>query len=86
MKMKYEKPMAAVEFYSLSQSIAACTIKISYLDNNCVVKDPDTPPHTRSIAYVEKKYFTAVCLQDATVMQGNDSICYHTQVNAMFTS
>lgn len=84
--MKYEKPMAAVEFYSLSQSIAACTIRISYLDNNCVVKDSDTPVETRSFAYIYRDYFSIDCTKNATVMQGNDSLCYHTQVNAMFTS
>lgn len=84
--MKYEKPMAAVEFYSLSQSIAACTIRISYLDNNCVIKDSDTPVETRSIAYVKRHLFSIECQQNATLMDGNDSICYHTQVNAMFTS
>lgn len=83
--MKYEKPMAAVEFYSLSQSIAACTIRISYVDTDCVVRDPDTPTQTRSLAYIEK-YFTDVCVKNALAMNGNDSICYHTQVNAMFTS
>ena len=88
MKMKYEKPMACVELYKLSQSIAACAIKISFLNNACVVADPDTPEETRGLAYVLGEYFTTVggCDKDATKTQDNEKICYHTQVNAMFTS
>lgn len=84
--MKYEKPMAAVEHYALSQSIAACTIRISYLSSTCVIQDPDTPTETRSFAYIYRNYFSIDCTTNATIMQGNDSLCYHTQVNAMFTS
>ncbi len=88
MKMKYEKPMASVELYKLSQSIAACAIKISLMSNACVVADPDTPDETRGISYVISDYFLPIggCIEDATNTQDNESICYHTQVNAMFTS
>ena len=84
--MKYEKPMAAIEFYQLSQSIAACSIGISYLDRNCVINDDDTPAETRSIALFYPQYFSTPCEKNATVIQGNDFICVHTQVNALFTS
>ena len=84
--MKYEKPMAAVEFYRLSQSIAACTIKISYLDWECVVKDNDSPPEMRSFAYLYHNYFSTPCDINCASIQENDKICVHTQVNAAFTS
>lgn len=88
MKIKYEKPMASVELYKLSQSIAACTIKISLLNNACVVADPDTPEETRSLAFAMEEIFTVLggCEMDASNIQENDSSCYHTNVNAMFTS
>lgn len=86
LKMKYEKPMAAIEFYQLSQSIAACSIGISYLNRDCVISDNDTPDETRSIALLYPEYFSSPCVKNATAMQGNDFICVHTQVNALFTS
>ena len=78
--------MAAVEFYKLSQSIAACAIKISYLDNACVVKDSDSPIQMRSYALVEPLSFTSVCVDNMLLTQDDDTLCYHTQVAACFTS
>ena len=86
MKMEYQKPMVAVEHYKLSQSIAACSIKINSLDHACVVKDVDSPPEMRSIAYLYPEYFSVDCTTNAAYIQNNDSICYHTQVSAAFTS
>lgn len=86
MKMEYQKPMVAVEHYKLSQSIAACAIQINSLSNACVVKDKDSPPEMRSIAYLYSEYFSSDCQTNAATIQGNDSICYHTQVSACFTS
>ncbi|MBQ9742049.1 MAG: hypothetical protein IJV88_00025 [Ruminococcus sp.] len=86
MKRQYIKPMAAVEFYKLSQSIAACAINISAVDNACVVADNDTPEEMRSFAILHQNYFSTGCLKNAATVQNNDSICFHTQVNATFTS
>lgn len=86
MKRKYTKPMAAVEFYKLSQSIAACAIKINLLSNSCVVKDTDAPVEMRSFAYAYPEYFSTDCEINAALSQDNDTLCYHTQVNATFTS
>ncbi len=86
MKMQYQKPLVAVEHYKLSQSIAACSIRINSLDNACVVNDDDTPPEMRSIAYIYPEYFSSPCISNAAHIQDNDSICYHTQVSATFTS
>ena len=86
MKIKYEKPMAAVEFYKLSQSIASCIIKINYLSNLCVVRDNDTPEQMRGIAFDNPNYFSTDCATVCTNNPDFDSICYHTQVNASFTS
>lgn len=86
MKKKYQKPMVAVEFYKLSQSIAACTIKIGFLDNQCVVNDPDSPIEMRSLAYAYPEYFSTDCAIYYNNIQDNDSLCFHTQANATFTS
>lgn len=84
--MEYQKPIVAVEHYKLSQSIAACSIKINSLDNACVVYDNDTPNEMRSIAYLYPEYFSTPCQTNAATIQDNDSICYHTQVSSAFTS
>lgn len=86
MKKKYQKPMAAVEFYKLSQSIAACAIKINLLSNSCVVNDPDAPVEMRSVAYAYPEYFSTDCDTHFHNIQDNDSLCFHTQANATFTS
>ena len=86
MKMEYKKPMVAVEHYKLSQSIAACSIQINALDNMCVVRDKDSPPEMRSMALLYPEYFSTDCASNTAYIQGSDSICYHTQVSACFTS
>lgn len=88
MKMKYQKPTAAVEYYKLSQSIAACSIHINALDNNCVVFDDDTPEEMRSYALSYPDYFSIGCAEVCTSPDhyDYDGLCYHTQVNACFTS
>lgn len=86
MKKTYVKPLAAVEFYALSQSIAGCGIAVGLLDNKCVVSDSDTPDETRSFALIYPNYFSSSCYTDASNIQQNDSLCYHTQVAALFTS
>lgn len=86
MKIKYEKPMAAVEFYKLSQSIASCAIKINYLSNDCVVFDSDTPEEMRSVAFDYPNYFSTDCSTICTNNPDFDGLCYHTQVNATFVS
>lgn len=86
MKKTYSKPVAAVEFYKLSQSIAACAIKISYLNRDCVLADKDTPPQMWSYALTEALSFTAICTENVFEIQDNDTLCIHTQVAATFTS
>ena len=86
MKAKYEKPMALVEFYKLSQSIASCDIHINSLDNACVIFDSDTPDEMRSYALDYEVYFSTQCAIVCTNNPEYDSLCYHTQVNACFTS
>ncbi len=86
MKMKYQKPLVAVEHYKLSQSIAACAIQINSLDNVCVRNDDDTPQQVRDSAFVFPELFSTPCEENAAHIQDNDSICYHTAISACFTS
>ena len=78
--------MAAVEFYKLSQSIASCAIKINSLSNLCVVMDDDSPEEMRSVAFDYPDYFSTECAIVCTNNPEYDGLCYHTQVNASFTS
>jgi hypothetical protein len=88
MKIKYEKPLVAVERYELSQAIAGCITKIGPNGSNaCIRTDPDTPGAMRSDA--NRGYFADnTCLPMFIVNQGAmyDGICYHTQANATFPS
>lgn len=95
MKLKYQKPAVAVEHFELSQSIAACTIKIGFADNKCVRNDPDVPAEMRSIAFNYPIYFSTGCddvaggldviTHDVPGVPKTD-LCFHTQTNATFTS
>lgn len=94
MKLSYQKPMVAVEHFSLSQSIAGCTIKIGFGSNACVQGDSDTPPEMMSIAVRNPLYFAEGCTEGGQLDVINNDIpgvpktklCYHTQTNATFTS
>lgn len=85
MKKQYEKPMLAVEYYMLSQSIAACATKIGFLDSACVKNDPDATSQMRDLAW--SGYFVqGSCEEYPEGMDNYDSICYHTNANAAFNS
>ena len=88
MKMKYEKPLVAVERYELSQAIAGCVIKIGANGTrSCIMTDDDTPPAMRSDANLGR-FADSTCLPFNQVSIGEcfDGICYHTQANATFPS
>ena len=87
MKMKYEKPMVAVDRYELSQAIAGCSgIKVSLESSACVLNDPDVPDITK--AYAANGWFTANGKCNIQTVSGvtYDGICFHTQVNGVFPS
>lgn len=82
----YEKPMIAIEYYELTQTIASCATKIGFLNSECVKNDPDATPQMKDFAY--SGWFTEAgnCASFAVGMDGFDSICYHTNANAAFNS
>ena len=88
MKIKYEKPMVAVERYEMSQAIAACIIKIGPAGTQyCVQNDAQTPDEMRDWAL--NGYFVGEakgCSEFVTEGQIFDGICYHTQAGATFIS
>ena len=76
--------MIAVEYYELTQSIAACSLKIGFLDSTCVQKDPDATPHMKEMAWSD--WFVEKCAFSAVGMEDEDGLCYHTNANAAFNS
>ena len=84
MKKQYEKPTLAVEYYQLTQAIAACVTKIGFLDSDCVKNDTDATNQMKNLAW--EGYFMTGCDQVPTDMDQDDSICYHTNANAAFNS
>ena len=85
MKKPYLKPLVAVEYYSLTQSISSCTnIKINFLDADCVLKDLDSTNDMRNWAY-RRGFIGDECVIDMTGYN-SDSVCYHTNINSAFTS
>ena len=88
MKMKYEKPTAAVERYELSQAIAGCVTKIGMNGtNSCIRKDDDPPPAMRDAANMGW-FADNTCAAGLTPNIGTmyDGVCYHTSNAATFHS
>ena len=85
MKLKYERPMAAVERYELSQAISACSTKIGLLNSACVYKDADAPAEMRALA-INDWFTSGNCINVMTSGQSSDGICFHTNANAAFKS
>jgi hypothetical protein len=87
MKKPYQKPMLAIEYFSLTQSISACVgIKINAVDPACVLNDPDSPNDMKN--WARRNGFLSnvdACTIDMSGYR-NDTMCYHTSINAAFTS
>lgn len=86
---KYEKPIVLIEHYALTQTIAACTgIKIlspsGIVTSADVMKNPDSTIIMKTFA--RQGGFLGGCEWNLTGETGNDGICYHTNINAAFTS
>ena len=90
MKKQYVKPMLVAEYYTLTQSIAACTTKIGFLNSDCVKFDPDATNQMKNLAwasfFMESAGGREGCLFYPEGMDSNDGICYHTNANTAFNS
>jgi len=93
MKKCYEKPMLAIEHYSLTQSIAGCTgIKIKGKGSSAdVLADPDATNQMKSLASAFGFISAGGCLRplDGYTESGGvngDTICYHGPIQSAFVS
>ena len=89
MKMKYEKPMVAVDFYQLTQSIAGCTIKVNYTNSGCFLESPNATGQLKSYAAIG--FFVdgdcMISVVPGTTYDGvNDGICIHTNASGALLS
>ena len=85
MKKTYQKPEMAVEYFELTQSIATCSTKINFTDSECVKRDPDSTNQMKDLAW-EGFFNEGSCVDYPIGMDEFDSICYHTNANAAFSS
>lgn len=85
MKKHYQKPMIAVEHYELTQSIASCSLKIGFLDSECVLKDSDSTTQMKYMA-LDFMFTSGYCVNSPLIGNDEDGICYHTNMNAAFSS
>ena len=85
MKLKYEKPLIAVEQYALSQAIAACPTQVGYNDNICMANDEDVPLLMREMA-ATGMFGEGRCVETATDVGFDDKVCYHTSTSLLFCS
>lgn len=84
MKRNYVTPVIAVEYYNLTQSIAACERKIGWRDTECVLNDRDSTDEM--ITLCDLFVYLDGCGTDIKGMKETDGACYHTNANAAFTS
>lgn len=77
--------MIAVEHYELTQSIASCSLKIGFLDSMCVLKDADSTTEMRNLA-AQFMFTSGQCVNEPKIGSDEDGICYHTNMNAAFSS
>lgn len=84
MKLKYEKPLIAVEHYELSQAIAACEIAVGFYNDECIAQDKDVPEEVRDLA--KYTYFFDACDLPVKDMEITDKVCYHTSASTLFGS
>lgn len=93
MKKFYEKPMLAIEQYSLTQSIAGCTgIKIKGKGSSAdVLADPDATSQMKSLASAFGFISAGGCLRPLDGYtesggSGGNTICYHGPIKSAFIS
>lgn len=92
MKKRYEKPALCVERYALTQTIAACS-GIKIMDDPALPGPQDVlndPNATNAMKTAARRggFLTATdgCRIELMGTTGSDGICYHTNINAAFSS
>ena len=85
MKMKYEKPMVAVDLYQLTQSIAGCSISVGFINSGCFLESPKVPPQMKAFA-ANGWFVDGSCDVHTVAGTTYDGMCFHTQANGALTS
>ena len=85
MKMKYEKPMVAVDLYQLTQSIAGCSISVGFINSGCFLESPNVPPQMKAFA-ANGWFVDGSCDVHTVAGTTYDGMCFHTQANGALTS
>ena len=85
MKMKYEKPMVAVDLYQLTQSIAGCAISVGFINSGCFLESPNVPPAMKAFA-ANGWFVDGSCDVHTVAGTTYDGMCFHTQANGALTS
>lgn len=85
MKMKYEKPMVAVDRYELSQSIAGCVIILNYTDSVCFLEG-NVPDRMKEFASGGWFVDPRGCIIPSDEGSSFDGVCVHTSANAAIVS
>lgn len=88
MKKRYVSPIAEVEQFSLTQTVAACSsIVIHSLTSECVTSSGGSSGVTKEMRDLANMGVFMVCDQNASIWDNvYNGICYHSNVNMAFTS
>lgn len=85
MKKHYERPLLLVERFELTQKLSNCSLLIGLNDSACVLKDEDSTFMMKDLAL--QQFFNAdACVLHPIGMEGDDGLCYHINVNMVFSS
>ena len=85
MKRQYVVPGLTIERYAMTQSIAACDIKIGFLDSDCIINDFDSTVDMKDYAW-QGWFASGNCMEEVYAGVDYDGICYHTNTQAAFNS
>ena len=86
MKKAYKKPQATIEFFALTQAIAACdpTLIVHYKDADCIYSS-SLPDQWFDLA-VNGMFADNSCSKHAQVGADYAGVCFHTNASPTFTS
>lgn len=85
MRKKYQKPKILLEHFELTQQIASCGgIKINFNNAACVLNAPGATNQMKDLAMIG--FFSGYENGCAMVASDGYAVCFHTNVNMVFTS
>ena len=86
MKKTYKKPMASIEYFALTQSIAACSpgLIIHLTGASCIIGST-LPPQWWDLAE-GGLFMDATCSNQPNIGDEYSGVCFHTNASPTFTS